>query len=215
MSDDGAPPFDPNAPAMFFAAPEAENEFSKTPANVTNDFIKEAILNAAAATGTAPSEANSPPIRDAGAETPSSIPRRPAVTAISKRKRISKFPSSDDEEDTGVNASPAAETPPAAKSSATPYSLPGLPPPKKRKRKPGKKQLNSRVIPRSLAECDDADKELITLREAGSEWKVIRARWEELTGEQTATSTLPNRYARLKSVISHLHKYCQSELTRA
>ena len=37
------------------------------------------------------------------------------------------------------------------------------------------------------------------MRDAGREWKDIRAKWEELTGEKTGTSTLPNRYGRLKS----------------
>ena len=37
------------------------------------------------------------------------------------------------------------------------------------------------------------------MRDNGSTWPEIRAAWETLTGEKTGSSTLPNRYVRLKS----------------
>lgn len=209
-------PFDPND-GMFFASPDEESSFAKTPANVTNDFIKEAKQNLASLPSSAPSAVTSAApsatasevrsTRDLGGTTPKSIPSRPATVAAAvapatKRKRFTKLKVSNADEYPGVSTTQAA----APARSVTPPEVPSniqssLPPPKKRKRQAGKKQLNSRVIPRSLDECDDADKELITMREAGNEWKTIRTRWAEMTGEQTATSTLPNRYARLKYVI--------------
>ncbi|KAI7025083.1 hypothetical protein KC332_g18311 [Hortaea werneckii] len=37
------------------------------------------------------------------------------------------------------------------------------------------------------------------MRDSGSSWSEIRTAWEKLTGEKTGSSTLPNRYVRLKS----------------
>lgn len=203
MSDYNEEPFNPNA-GMFFAPAEYENTFARTPANVTTDFIQEAHQNVAAATSAPPSEAY--PVQNPDTDIPASIPSRPstaAATTSKKRKRMSNFRFNHADE---VSDSPAAVTTPAASTNAAALSSPNSQPPaKKRMRKAGKKQLNARVIPRSLDECDEADKELITMREGGFEWKAIRARWAELTGENTATSTLPNRYARLKYVaLSHV-----------
>lgn len=55
--------------------------------------------------------------------------------------------------------------------------------------------MEGRVIPRSYEECDDADRSLIDLREKEQKtWKEIRQAWEEMTGQKTGNSTLPNRY---------------------
>ena len=43
--------------------------------------------------------------------------------------------------------------------------------------------------------CTKADKMLIEMRESGRSWEDIRKKWTELTGNNTATSTLPNRYS--------------------
>lgn len=76
-----------------------------------------------------------------------------------------------------------------------------VPAPKKptRQRDPSKKQATARNIPRSLEECGEADRELITLRDGGAGWKDIREKWRQITGNTPAHSTLPNRYNRLKS----------------
>lgn len=197
MADPTVPPFDPNADMMFFAGMNEQQTFTMSPANVTNEFIEQSKLNIAAARSAPSSEARSVPAPDT--EEPVFVPIRPAVTATSatgtsakKRKRMTV---TNADELPGANGKAAMATSPEPAATIVPW---GLPPTLKRKRQPGKKQMNARVIPRSLAECDEADKELITLRDAGSEWKVIRGRWLELTGEKTATSTLPNRYARLK-----------------
>lgn len=53
----------------------------------------------------------------------------------------------------------------------------------------------SRPIPRSYEECDEADKTLIDMRDKENKiWKDIRVVWEEMTGQKTGNSTLPNRY---------------------
>lgn len=65
-----------------------------------------------------------------------------------------------------------------------------------KKRKTGKKAMASRAIPRSFEECSEPDQMLIRKRDEGSDWNPIRKEWKEMTGESTATSTLPNRYAR-------------------
>lgn len=205
MSDHGDNPFNPNE-NMFLAPAENENLFSRTPANVTTDFIHEARLNTATAPSTTLDEIYQVPMMDI-AGPPASIPARamaaPAAPAVKKRKRITTMRVTTGDEPSGMAGSPAAASTPAVVKNVSPFDSPdSLPATKKQKRtrKPGAKQLNARVIPRSLDECDDADKELITLRESGAEWKTIRLRWAEMTGENTATSTLPNRYARLKYV---------------
>lgn len=65
-----------------------------------------------------------------------------------------------------------------------------------RQRRPPKNGITeSRVIPRSYEECDEADKSLIDMRDKEQKtWKDIRVVWEEMTGQKTGQSTLPNRY---------------------
>ena len=65
----------------------------------------------------------------------------------------------------------------------------------RQRRAPKQGIVGARPIPRSHDECDEADKALLDLRdEEKKTWKEIRAVWEELTGQKTGTSTLPNRY---------------------
>jgi hypothetical protein len=55
--------------------------------------------------------------------------------------------------------------------------------------------IDSRPIPRSYEECDEADKALIDMRDKGKKtWVEVRVAWEEFTGQKTGASTLPNRY---------------------
>lgn len=56
----------------------------------------------------------------------------------------------------------------------------------------------ARAIPKTYDEAEEADKMLIAWRDEKKEWGAIKAEWKRLTGEATAQSTLPNRYARLK-----------------
>jgi len=65
-----------------------------------------------------------------------------------------------------------------------------------RQRRPPKNGIqDSRVIPRSYDECEEADKALIDMRDKEHKtWKEVRAAMQELTGQKTGNSTLPNRY---------------------
>ncbi|QIX01029.1 hypothetical protein AMS68_006546 [Peltaster fructicola] len=58
--------------------------------------------------------------------------------------------------------------------------------------------LRSRLIPKSVKDCDEADTMLLEWKDAGKTWEQIKEQWLELTGEQVAKSSLPNRYQRLK-----------------
>ncbi|CAK3977487.1 Hypothetical predicted protein [Lecanosticta acicola] len=85
-----------------------------------------------------------------------------------------------------------------------------------RKRKPSaKKVLPSRQIPSSLDEASEEDRQLLGMRDAGTDWKAIRAKWEELTGETTGVSTLPNRYARLKESFTVIREEDHARLLEA
>lgn len=59
---------------------------------------------------------------------------------------------------------------------------------------PQKKAIEGRMIPRTLDECEDIDKNLINMRDSGKGWPEIRKMWQDATGERTGKSTLPNRY---------------------
>ena len=61
-------------------------------------------------------------------------------------------------------------------------------------RSPQRKSVEGRMIPRSYDECEDFDKQLISMRDAGTGWGEIRKAWTDATGEKTGKSTLPNRY---------------------
>ena len=65
----------------------------------------------------------------------------------------------------------------------------------RQRRAPKNGIMDSRPIPRSYEECEEADKALLDMRDnEGKTWKEIRVVWEELTGQKTGNSTLPNRY---------------------
>ncbi|KAF6220496.1 hypothetical protein HO133_002929 [Letharia lupina] len=68
-----------------------------------------------------------------------------------------------------------------------------------RKRQAPKKELAApRGIPSSWDNADHADRMMVTMKEKGEGWAEIRAAWKEATGQDTASSTLPNRYNRIK-----------------
>lgn len=68
-----------------------------------------------------------------------------------------------------------------------------------RKRAPADKIGKTVPISTSLATASDADKMLIKMKEEGKTWAEIREAWKKMTGEETKSSTLPNRYSRLKT----------------
>ncbi|KAI4729823.1 hypothetical protein E4T49_02420 [Aureobasidium sp. EXF-10728] len=59
-------------------------------------------------------------------------------------------------------------------------------------------------IPTSFEECDVADQTLITMRDAGQPWAACKARYAELEGIQHGSSTIPNRYERLKTAFVNM-----------
>ena len=61
------------------------------------------------------------------------------------------------------------------------------------KRQPTNKVAKSVDIPTCLANASEADKKMVRMKEAGESWHTIRAMWKKETGQDTATSTLPNR----------------------
>ncbi|MCJ1230882.1 hypothetical protein MMC12_007556 [Toensbergia leucococca] len=76
--------------------------------------------------------------------------------------------------------------------------------PARKRQAPKTPVVTGRNIPSSWDDADAADKMLVTMKENGSDWPTIRKAWEEETGHKTAGSTLPNRYARIKSNMMRL-----------
>lgn len=62
-----------------------------------------------------------------------------------------------------------------------------------RKRSQADKVADKVSLPTSWAAAGEADKELVAMKKDGKSWNDIRAMWLEKTGQETATSTLPNR----------------------
>lgn len=67
-----------------------------------------------------------------------------------------------------------------------------------------KAKTGSLPIPISWAEAGVADRMLVTSRDNGENWAKIRKEWKEMTGLDTAASTLPVRYSRLKAIMTTL-----------
>ncbi|MCJ1378660.1 hypothetical protein MMC17_001759 [Xylographa soralifera] len=61
-----------------------------------------------------------------------------------------------------------------------------------------------RTIPLSWDDASEADRKLVQMKEAGKSWPEIREMWKTETGQETAGSTLPNRYSRIKVNLEHL-----------
>ena len=58
----------------------------------------------------------------------------------------------------------------------------------------------ARGLPASMEQASDADKMLLHMKDVENKpWAEIRKMWKVMTGQETASSTLPNRYNRLKA----------------
>ena len=66
--------------------------------------------------------------------------------------------------------------------------------------------VKSIVIPTCWEEANAADRMLITMKDGGADWSKIRELWKEITGQDTANSTLPNRYLRVKANLMRLEE---------
>lgn len=64
--------------------------------------------------------------------------------------------------------------------------------------------VKSIIIPTCWEEASAADRMLVTMRGDGADWGKIRALWKNITGQNTAASTLPNRYTRVKANLMRL-----------
>lgn len=63
----------------------------------------------------------------------------------------------------------------------------------------------ARGLPTSMKECSEADRMLLHMKDVeGKPWADIRAAWKTMTNQETASSTLPNRYNRLKANLMEL-----------
>nr|POE75112.1 hypothetical protein CFP56_63347 [Quercus suber] len=96
--------------------------------------------------------------------------------------------------------------PPSKKTKLTPKKNAGMKTsesdsPRKR-RIPSKAVVAARPLARTWVEASEEDKMLITMRDENRSWADIRKEWELLTGEVVGGSTLPNRYARLKELLT-------------
>ncbi|KAF2089728.1 hypothetical protein K490DRAFT_63862 [Saccharata proteae CBS 121410] len=59
-------------------------------------------------------------------------------------------------------------------------------------------------IAQSADELLPEDRMLIRMRDAGYPWEKVREEWYRMTGQVSAKSTLPNRYARLKDNLAEI-----------
>ncbi|KAL8672845.1 MAG: hypothetical protein Q9168_002721 [Polycauliona sp. 1 TL-2023] len=94
------------------------------------------------------------------------------------------------------NVLPANETTPRpAKAKAHPVRAKNIPKqsPAKGKRANAEKVAEKVVLPTKWSEASQADKTLVAMKEDGHPWSEIRVKWHEMTGQDTAPSTLPNR----------------------
>ncbi|KAF2424467.1 hypothetical protein EJ08DRAFT_681861 [Tothia fuscella] len=64
---------------------------------------------------------------------------------------------------------------------------------------PGKQRDKVLKIAESADELSAHDQMLLSWKDEGKSWAVIKTEWERLTGNKPGGSTLPNRYARLKA----------------
>lgn len=69
-----------------------------------------------------------------------------------------------------------------------------------------KTQIESKsiIIPSCWEETSAADRMLVTMRAQGAGWDKIRALWKDITGQDTAKSTLPVRHIRVKANLMRL-----------
>ncbi|KAK8152259.1 hypothetical protein BC567DRAFT_253061 [Phyllosticta citribraziliensis] len=84
-----------------------------------------------------------------------------------------------------------------------------------RQRKLTRRQSTPKTIGASLDQLDPLDLKLVQMKDSGYGWKDIGKMWTEATGEVTAKSTLPNRYARIKANIMTLPEDEQRKLVEA
>ncbi|KAI4277973.1 MAG: hypothetical protein LQ337_001356 [Flavoplaca oasis] len=110
-----------------------------------------------------------------------------------KTPKTPKTPKSPDVDNNVVEANDA--TPKQARGKTHPAKPKANPKqsPIKGKRAGAEKVADKVVLPTKWSEASEADKMLVRMKEAGRPWSEIRVKWYEMTGQDTAPSTLPNR----------------------
>ncbi|KAI4265327.1 MAG: hypothetical protein L6R38_009503 [Xanthoria sp. 2 TBL-2021] len=122
-------------------------------------------------------------------------PSTPEAQTVKEAKtpKTPKTPKSPEGENI-VEANDTTPRPARAKThSAKPKAAPKQSSPVKGKRAGAEKVAEKVVLPTKWSEASTADKTLVSMKEAGKPWSEIRAKWLEMTGQDTASSTLPNR----------------------
>ncbi|KAL2352489.1 hypothetical protein BJ546DRAFT_1064223 [Cryomyces antarcticus] len=119
-------------------------------------------------------------------EASSEEPVAPATPVKSKKRASNVTASGGDGDDSGIGPGPAKRS-----MTDKPATTPRL------RKAPAK--TPGRAIPRTMGECNEADRMLLSMRDAGKAWDEIKEAWEAATGEKVGRSTLPNRYTRLKA----------------
>lgn len=84
-------------------------------------------------------------------------------------------------------------TPKAGRVKAQPSKTTPKVSPVKGKRQVAEKVAEKVQLPTKWSEASLADRTLVAMKEAGKSWSEIRTKWFEMTGQETAASTLPNR----------------------
>ncbi|TKA81975.1 hypothetical protein B0A49_00470 [Cryomyces minteri] len=121
-------------------------------------------------------------------ETRSEEPVAPTTPVESKKRASNVAASGDDGDDIGIGPGPAKRF-----KTDKPATTPRL------RKAPTKAITPGRAIPRTMEECNEADRMLLSMRDTGKAWDEIKEAWEAATGEKVGRSTLPNRYTRLKA----------------
>ncbi|KAL8845166.1 MAG: hypothetical protein Q9176_000334 [Flavoplaca citrina] len=121
-------------------------------------------------------------------------PSTPEAQTVKEAKapKTPKTPKSPDV-DNVVEANDATPKQPKAKTHPTKPKANAKQSPVKGKRAGAEKVADKVVLPTKWSEASEADKMLVRMKEAGRPWSEIRVKWYEMTGQDTAPSTLPNR----------------------
>ncbi|KAL8782142.1 MAG: hypothetical protein Q9213_005646 [Squamulea squamosa] len=175
---------------------EPEGEANDTtpedsPGKVTKSSPKKRAAANAEAEDTSPKKKRVPAKGKAATATDIERPSTPEPQT-SKEPKTPKTPKSP-AEDNIVQANDITPKPARAKTHPSKPKPAPKPSPAKGKRAGAEKVAEKVVLPTKWSEASTADKKLVEMKEAGKAWSEIRGKWLEMTGQDTASSTLPNR----------------------
>ncbi|KAL9000471.1 MAG: hypothetical protein Q9169_000988 [Polycauliona sp. 2 TL-2023] len=199
--DEETSPKKKRAPAKSRVAAKASEEATETG---LNDKKKRSATAKAAGTGDEVAIKS----EDETAEGLGSSTERPSTPKAQtiKESKIPKTPKTpkSPEDDNVVEANNTTPKPAKAKTHAVRAKVIPKQSPAKGKRAGAEKVAEKVVLPTKWSEASEADKTLVAMKEAGHPWSEIRTKWFEMTGQDTASSTLPNRYKRLQVIMMEL-----------